>query len=78
MTDFEVEIADVVLRGVPATYRLTFGALVEDRIGVLARGGELPGHPGDGADEQALAELVARQVWGEVRRATGGLRGEDP
>jgi len=77
MTDLEVEIADVVLRGVPTTYRHTFGALVEERIGLLARGAELPPHPADGADEQSLADLVAQQVWADVRRAAGGLRGED-
>ena len=34
------------------------------------------GSPGPGvADRAALADLVARQVWDEVRRATDGLRG---
>jgi hypothetical protein len=75
MTDLHVDIGDVVLRGTPASYGVSFGTLVEARIGILARGGDLL--PGPGADAEAsLADLVARQVWDEVRRATDGLRGE--
>jgi hypothetical protein len=75
MTDLHVDIGDVVLRGTPASYAASFGTLVEARIGVLARGGDLS--PGPGGDaETSLADLVARQVWDEVRRATDGLRGE--
>jgi hypothetical protein len=75
MTDLHVDIADVVLRGTPASYGATFGTLVEARIGILARGGELSPSP-EKAAEASLADLVARQVWDEVRRATDGLRGE--
>jgi hypothetical protein len=75
MTDLHVDIGDVVLRGTPASYGASFGSLVEARIGTLARGGELaPDHYEDA--EASLANLVARQVWDEVRRATDGLRGE--
>ena len=75
MTDLHVDIGDVVLRGTPASYGVSFGTLVEARIGILARGGELS--PGAAEDAEAsLADLVARQLWDEVRRATDGLRGE--
>jgi hypothetical protein len=75
MTDLHVDIGDLVLRGTPASYGAGFGSLVEARIGILARGGELSPNPDEDA-EYSLADLVARQVWDEVRRATGGLRGE--
>ncbi len=75
MTDLHVDIGDVVLRGTPASYGASFGTLVEARIGILARGGELSPSPGADA-EASLADLVARQVWDEVRRATDGLRSE--
>jgi len=75
MTDLHVDIGDVVLRGTPASYGASFGTLVEARIGILARGGELSPGPREDA-EALLADLVARQVWAEVRRATDGLRGD--
>lgn len=75
MTDLHVDIGDVVLRGAPASYGAGFGALVETRIELLARGRELSPAPEEDA-EASLADLVARQVWDEVRRATDGLRGE--
>jgi hypothetical protein len=75
MTELHVDIGDLALRGTPASYAASFGGLVEARLAVLARGGELSPSPGEDA-EQALAEVVARQVWDEVRRATAGLRGE--
>ena len=75
MTDLHVDIGDVVLRGTPPSYGASFGTLVEARIGILARGGELSHSPREDA-EASLADLVARRVWDEVRRATDGLRGE--
>lgn len=77
MTDLHVDIGDVVLHGTPASYGASFGTLVEARIALLARGGELSPGPGEDA-EASLADLVARQVWDEVRRATDGLQGEQP
>ena len=78
MTRVELDIGDVVLRGVPPTYGATFGALVEERLGAVARG-EMPA-PGrqDPDEEQALADQVAHQVWDEVRRSTEGAWGERP
>lgn len=75
MTDLQVDIGDVVLRGAPASYAAGFGPRVEARIGILAGGGELAPSPEEDT-EASLADLVARQVWDEVRRATDGLRGE--
>lgn len=75
MTDLHVDIGDVVLRGAPGPYAASFGGLVEARIGGLAGGEELSSRPEVDA-EASLADLVARQVWDEVRRATDGLRGE--
>lgn len=75
MTDLHVDIGDVVLRGTPESYGVSFGPLVKARIGILARGGELSPSPETDA-EVSLADLVACQVWDEVRRATDGLRGE--
>ncbi len=76
MTDLHVDIGDVVLRGAPASYGASFGSLVEARIGILARGGELSLSTDEDA-EASLADLVARKVWDEARRATDGLRGEE-
>lgn len=72
MNGLHVDIGDVVLHGTPASYGASFGTLVETRIGILARGGELSPSPDQDAGA-ALADLVARQVWDEVRRATDGL-----
>lgn len=77
MTDLRVDIGEVVLRSAPTSYADTFGPLVEARLGLLARGAELPPGPGDDA-EASLADQVAREVWDEVRRATNGLGGEQP
>jgi hypothetical protein len=82
VTRLEVEIGDVVLRGVPPEYGAGhgsgFGALVEDRIGALARGESRDTGIADREGEQALADLVAEQVWDRVRRSIAGLRGEQP
>ena len=76
MTRVELEIGDVVLRGLPRSYGATFGALVEERIGAVARG-ETPDPGREDLDaEQALADQVAQQVWDEVRRSTEGAWGE--
>lgn len=77
MTDLHVDIGDVVLRGAPTSYGASFGALLEARLGLLARGGDLP--PSQEQDAEAcLADEVARQVWDQVRRATDGLLEDRP
>jgi hypothetical protein len=78
VTRLELDIGDVVLRGLPPAYGASFGALVEERIGALARG-ETP-DPGrrDIDDEQSLADQVAHHVWDEVRHSTEGVWGERP
>ena len=77
MTRLDIEIVDLVLRDLPPTWGLDLGALVEQRIGSLARGEVTPQADAEVADEAQFADLVARQVWGEVRRsgALGGDRG---
>lgn len=76
MTRLEVEIGAVVVRGLPETYGTSLGALVEERLGALARG-EQPGmRHGEIDGEEPLADLVAQQVWDEVRPSTSGLWGE--
>jgi hypothetical protein len=75
MTDLHVDIGELVLRGTSVAHGAGFGSLVEARIGILARGGAPSPGPRQDA-EASLADLVARQVWDEVRRAAGGLLGE--
>jgi hypothetical protein len=78
MTRLELDIGDVVLRGLPASYGATFGGLLEERLGALARGdAQEPGRQ-DLGDEQALVDQVAHQVWAEVRRSAGGAWSERP
>jgi hypothetical protein len=76
MTRLELDIGDVVLRGLPPTYGATFGPLVEERIAALARGETKDPTLQDLDGEQALADQVARRVWDEVRRSTDGAWGE--
>jgi hypothetical protein len=75
MTRLEVEVGDVVLRGLPATYGDSFGPSLERRLGDLARG-----DAGDETErlgpEAALIDRVARQLWDEVRQSTGDIWGE--
>jgi hypothetical protein len=78
VTRLEMEIGDVVLRGVPAAYGASFGTLVEERINTLARGESLEPGAEDPDDERSLADLVAHQVWDEVRRSTEGVWGGRP
>ena len=73
MTRLELEVGDLVLRGLPASYGEGFGPLVEQRIGELARGAEA--EPGEGP-EAILADRVARQVWDQVRPAVADVWGE--
>jgi hypothetical protein len=78
VTRLELDIGDVVLRGVPPTYGASFGALVEARLGALARGETPEPDRRDLDDEQTLADQVAHQVWDEVRRSTEGVWGARP
>jgi hypothetical protein len=78
VTRLELDIGDVVLRGLPPTYGATFGALVEERIGALARGETPDPDRRDLDGEQSLADHVAHRVWDEVRRSTEGVWGERP
>lgn len=67
MTRFEIDVDEIVVRGLPATQVPDdLGRLVETRLAQLARGEEPQG-------TTALAELVADGVWAEVRRAAPGL-----
>lgn len=79
MTRLEIEIGEIVLRGVPAEYADDLGPLVEERLSLLA-GGPVEAHP-DGlltrgtphvADRQALADLVAHEVWAQTEIQRGG------
>jgi hypothetical protein len=74
MTRLEVEVGEVVLRGLPASYGAGFGPLVEQRLGDLARGAD--GAVEDLGPEDALANQVARQIWNEVRRSTHDVWGD--
>jgi hypothetical protein len=76
VTYLELDIGNVVLRGLPSTYGATFGALVEQRIGAIAHGETTDPDRQDLDGEQGLADQVARQVWDEVRRSTEGAWGE--
>lgn len=76
MTRLELDIGDVVLRGLPPTYAATFGPLVEERIAALARGETTDPGRQDLDGEQSLADQVAHRVWDEVRRSTEGVWGE--
>jgi hypothetical protein len=78
VTRLELDIGDVVLRGLPSSYGVTFGGLLEERLGALARG-EAPDPVRQDLDgEHALADEVAHRVWAEVRRSAGGAWGERP
>lgn len=73
VTRLEIEIGDLVLRGFPPTSGESLGAVVEERIGALARGEE-PAQALTG--DLRVADAVARQVWAQVRRETGDVWGE--
>jgi hypothetical protein len=72
MTTLRLEIRDLVLSGLPPSYGEGFGALVQERLTVLAHGGILV--EGDG-EHGLLADRVAREVWSQVQlqvRSAGG------
>jgi len=72
MTRIEVEIGELVLRGVPHSDAAAVSALVAARIEALAGGGR---SDGAGGEHQALVDQVAHAVWGEVRDSVGQARG---
>ena len=74
MTRLELEVGDLVLRGLPASYGEGFGPLIEERLGALARGVEIS--PGGLGPQAALADRVARQVWEEVRPQVADVWGD--
>jgi hypothetical protein len=74
MTRLEVEVGEVVLRGVPAAYGVGFGPLVEQRLADLARGAE--GDVAAAGPQAALVNQVAGQVWDEVRASTQDVWGD--
>lgn len=76
MTRVEIEVGEIVLRGLPAEcagYADGLGPLVEQRLAALAQGHAAPerivGAP-EVRDRAALADLVARQVWSAARPHT--------
>jgi hypothetical protein len=67
MTRFEIDVEEIVVRGLPAAQVPDdLGPLVEERLLQLARGEE---PQGTAAGVTGLAALVADGVWAEVRRA---------
>ena len=73
MSRIEVDIGELVLRGVPQADAAAVSALVAARIEALAGGGPSDGTVGD--EHHALADQVAHVVWGEVRESVGQARG---
>lgn len=70
MTRLEIDIDELVLRGLPAEYVHALPPLVQQRLSELAQRREpvVPRFTGEPvADVGALADLVARQVWAEAR-----------
>jgi hypothetical protein len=68
MSRYELTIEEIVLRDVAPSESSDLGPLVEERLATLARGGEAVARLA--SDEVSLADLVARRIWSEVRRAT--------
>ena len=67
MTRFEIEVAEIVVRGlVRPEDSEGLAPLVERRLAQLARGEEPD-------SSTPLADLVADGIWAEVRRSTTGL-----
>lgn len=70
MSRIEVEIGELVLRGVPHSDAAAVSALVAARIEALAGGSDEPA-----GEEHPLADQVAHAVWSEVRDSVAQARG---
>jgi hypothetical protein len=74
MTRYELHIDEIVVRGVPLRdHGADLGALVEQRLATLMQDGERLPASREVVDTATLADLVASDVWAEVRRSGAEL-----